>query len=82
MPLSFGEFEIDTSIKYSMAPQVYKFFTTHAHKILVWTILPRLLHAIYHNIGGMNGDVRSELSTLVFSKGEQLEDFHGRILIL
>ena len=28
----------------------------------------------------MNGDVQSDLSTLAFKDGEQLEDFHSRIL--
>ena len=30
----------------------------------------------------MNGDIQSDLSTLVFKNGEQLEYFHSRILIL
>ena len=30
----------------------------------------------------MNGDVRSELATSEFKKGDQIEYFHGRILIL
>ena len=30
----------------------------------------------------MNGDVKSDLSTLAFKNGEQLEDFHSRILRL
>ena len=34
------------------------------------------------HIGGMNGDVQSDLATLAFKNGEQLEDFHSRILRL
>ena len=30
----------------------------------------------------MNGDVQSDLSTLAFNNGEQLEGFHGRIIII
>ena len=30
----------------------------------------------------MSGDVKSDLATLKFKNGEQLEDFHRRILIL
>ena len=30
----------------------------------------------------MNGDVQSDLDTLAFNNGEQLEYFHGRILRL
>ena len=30
----------------------------------------------------MNGDVKSDLATLAFKNGEQLEDFHDRILRL
>ena len=30
----------------------------------------------------MNGDVQSDLATLAFKNGEQLEDFHSRILRL
>ena len=30
----------------------------------------------------MNGDVQSDLATLAFNNGEQLEDFHSRILRL
>ena len=28
----------------------------------------------------MNGDIQSELATLAFRNGEQLEDFHSRII--
>ena len=30
----------------------------------------------------MNSDVKYDLATLDFNNGEQIEDFHGRILIL
>ena len=30
----------------------------------------------------MNGDVQSDLDTLAFNNGEQLEDFHSRIIRL
>ena len=32
------------------------------------------------HLGGMNGDVKSDLATLALNNGEQLEDFHSRIL--
>ena len=48
----------------------------------VWTILPRLLHSRDPHQGGMNGDVQYYLSTLALKNGEQLEDFHSRILRL
>ena len=34
------------------------------------------------HLGGINGDVQSDLSTLKFKNGEQLEDFHSRIIRL
>ena len=34
------------------------------------------------HIGGMNGDFQYDLATLAFKNGEQLEDFHSRILRL
>ena len=58
-----------------MEPQVYKFLNTHAHEISVWKILSIIIHALAHNIGGMNVDVQSDLSTPPFEKGEQLEYF-------
>ena len=72
----------DTCVKSSMAPQAYKVFSTHAHEISGWTILSRLLHSRAPHLGGMNGDVQSDLATLAFRNGEQLEDFHSRILRL
>ena len=72
----------DTSVKSSMAPQDYKFFITHAHEILGWTILSRLIHLYATHLGGINGDVQYDLATLAFKNGEQLEYFHVRILRL
>ena len=65
-----------------MAPQAYKVVSTHAHDISGWTILSRLLHSRAPHLGGMNGDVKSDLATLAFRNGEQLEYFHSRILRL
>ena len=72
----------DTCVKYYMAPKAYKVVSTHAHKISVWKIISRLIHPRAPNLGGMNGDVQSDLSTLAFNNGEQLEYFHSRILRL
>ena len=33
-------------------------------------------------LGVMNGDFQSDLATLTFKNGEQLEDFHSRIIRL
>ena len=63
-----------------MAPQAYKFFITHAHDISGWNILSRIIHSCAPYLGGMSGDVQSDLATLAFKNGEQLEDFHSRIL--
>ena len=71
-----------TCVKSSMTPQAYKIVNTHAHEISGWTILYRLLHSCAPNLGGMNGDVQSDLATLAFRSVEQLDDFHGRILRL
>ena len=72
----------DTCIKYSMAPQAYKIVRTHAHETSGWIILSRLLNSRAPHLGGMNGDIQSDLATLAFSNGEQLEYFHSRILRL
>ena len=72
----------DTCVKSSMAPQACKVVSTHAHDISRWNILSRLLHSRAPHLGGMNGDVQSDLDTLAFRNGEQLEDFHSRILRL
>ena len=71
-----------TCVKCSMSPQAYKIVSTHAHEISGWTILSRLLHSRSPNLGGMKGDIQSDLATLAFSNGEQLEYFHSRILRL
>ena len=70
----------DTCIKYSISPHVYKVFSTYSHKISGWKILSRLLHSHAPHLGGVNGDVQSDLATLEFKNGEQLEDFHSIIL--
>ena len=70
----------DICVKSSMAPQAYKMFSTHDHEISGWIILSRLLHSPDPRFGGINGDVQYDLSTLAFKNGEQLEDFHSRIL--
>ena len=72
----------DTCVKPSMVPQSYKVVITHAHDISVWTILSRLIHSCAPHLVGMNGDVQSDLATLAFKNGEQLEYFHIRILRL
>ena len=72
----------DTCVKPSMTPKAYKVVSTHAHEISGWTILSRLLHSRGPHLGGINGDVQSDLATLAFKNGEQLEDFHSRILRL
>ena len=72
----------DTCVKYSMSPHAYKVVSIHAHKILVWNILSILICLHAPHIVGMNGYVQSELSTLAFKNGEQLEDFHRIILRL
>ena len=71
-----------TCVKSSMAPQAYKVVSTHAHKISGWTILSKLLHSRVPLLRWTNGDVHSNLSTLEFKNGEQLGDFHGRVIRL
>ena len=71
-----------TYVKFSMAPQAYKVFSTHTHEISRWKTISRLLNSWAPHLRGMNGDVQSDLATLVFKNGEQIEDFHGRILRL
>ena len=63
-----------------MAPKAYKVVNTHAYEISGWTILSRLIHVRAPHLGGINGDVQSDLSTLEFNNGKQLEYFH-RIVI-
>ena len=59
----------DTYIKSSMIPQAYKVVITHAHETPGWNIMFRILHEQDPNIGGMYGDFKSELSTLVLNQG-------------
>ena len=72
----------DTCVKSSMAPQAYKVFSTHPHEISGWKILSRLLQSRPPHLGGMSGDVQSDLSTLVLNNIEQLVYFNSRILRL
>ena len=65
-----------------MATQDYKFLTTHAHEVLICTILYRLIHAKAPNIGVINSDINSDLATLKLNQGEQLEDSPTRIFRL
>ena len=70
----------DTCVKLSMEPQAYNIFNTHAHETSGWKILSSLIHSRSPHIGGLNGDVQSDLATLVLKNGEQLEDFHSKII--
>ena len=70
----------DTCVKYSLAPQAYKIFSTHAHEISVCTIIYTLLQMRSPHIKGMNCDVQYDLDTLVFKHRKQLEVFHSIIL--
>ena len=65
----------DTCVKSSMATQSYKVVSTHYHEISGWTILSRLIHSRAPHLGGINGDVQSDIATLAFRNGEQLEFF-------
>ena len=65
-----------------MAPQAYKVVSTHDHEISGWTILSIILHSHVNHIAGMNVDVQSDLATLDFKNGEQLEYFNSRIITL
>ena len=65
-----------------MAHQAYKAVITHAHEISVCNIIFRILHSRATRLGGINGDIQYDLSTLDFKNGEQLEYFHSRILRL
>ena len=59
----------DTCVKSSMAPQADKIFSTRVHEISGWTIISRLIHSRAPQLGGMNGDIQSDLATLAFSNG-------------
>ena len=65
-----------------MAPQSYKVVSTHAHEISGRKIPFRLLNSHAPHLGGMNGDVQSDIATLEFKNEEQLEDFHKKNLRL
>ena len=62
-----------------MAPQDYKIVSTCAHEISGWIILFILIPSSAPHIGDINGDVHSDLVTLEFNNGEQLEYFHSII---
>ena len=47
----------------------------HAHEISGWKILFRLIHARALHLGGMTGDVQSDLATLELKNREKLEYF-------
>ena len=72
----------DTCVESSMTPQAYKVFSTRDHEISGWTILSRLLHSLAPHLGGINGGVQFDISTLAFNNGKQLEDFNISILRL
>ena len=55
-------------IKYPMAPQAYKIFITHANEIVRWTIISIIIYDRDPHLGGMNGDVQSNFSTLSFKQ--------------
>ena len=59
----------DTCVKSSKTYQSYKVVNTQAQEISGWTILSRILHDYAPNIGGMNGDVQSDLATPEFKNG-------------
>ena len=65
-----------------MAPQAYKIINNHAHKISGQKILSGLFNSRATHLGGMNGDNKSNLSTLALNYREQLLYFHSRILRL
>ena len=56
-----------------MAPQTYKFVIIHAHEITGLKILSRLLHSRAPYIGGIIGDVQSDLETLEFKNSHNPE---------
>ena len=65
-----------------MAPQALKVVSTYSSEISGCTILSRLLHSRAPHSRGVNGNVQSDLATLAFKNGEQLEYFHIIILRL
>ena len=65
-----------------MVNQAYKVLNTHAHEITRWTTLSRTINSCATHLGGMDGDVQSDLDILTIKNGEQLEYFHSIILSL
>ena len=65
-----------------MAPQTYKVVSTRSCEISGWNVPSRLLQSRFPHLGFMNDDVQSDLATLDFNNGVQLEGFHGRIIRL
>ena len=63
-----------------MTTQAYQVVKNHAYKISGWKILSRLILSQVPHIGGINGDVQSDLSNLALKNGEQNEYFHSIIL--
>ena len=63
-----------------MAPQAYKVVRTQDNEISGWKIPSRLIHSRDTHLGGMNGDVQSDLSTLAFKNGEKFEYFNSKII--
>ena len=58
-----------------MAAQTYKIATTYAHEIPKCTILYRLIYARNSHLGGMNGDIQSDLDNMAPKQGENLMIF-------
>ena len=56
-----------------MAHQDYKVVSIHVHEILGWTILSRPINFCAPYIGGIIGNVQSDLETLAFKNGVQVE---------
>ena len=56
----------ETCVKSSISLQAYNVFNTYAHEIYGWKIISII-------IGGTNGDLQSDLSTLKFKNGEKLK---------
>ena len=54
----------------------------HDHEISVWKIISRIIHSRSPHLGGMNGDVQSDLAALACKNGEPVEYFHSRSLRL
>ena len=63
-----------------MTPQSYNVLNNPSYGILRWAIISRLLHSHAPHLVGMNGDVNSDLSILLFKNREQLEYFRSIIL--